>query len=409
MSCNSCSSQSCQSRTSTSPIKWRLDIRKVFRLLALISLGFAWYWGQQAHIPNWEQEILKLHPQAELKSIDQSTSLFTMINKGNRYFVSVATDNSYGGPITTATTISDIGLVKSVDILDHNDTPAYIQKLRNAGYFRRLQNKPLDSLQNWDKQLDAVSGATLSSNAIMRANTQASYQVATSQFGLTPQLKDKEITYTVNHALLAMLILLSIINIWLSNKKLKLAYVIGSTVIIGFMANQLISVGNFSGLLMGFTPTLSENLEFWILLGSVFIAIGVLGRNIYCGNICPFHGVQYVLHKLSSINLPMHPLILKYGRYIPKVGLWAALMIGFLTTNPSAGSYEPFSMIFSLQGEGIQWFILPSILIGAFFIPDMFCRFFCPVGEMLTTITNLRNNVVYQLKLFIKRDKGAEL
>jgi polyferredoxin len=78
-------------------------------------------------------------------------------------------------------------------------------------------------------------------------------------------------------------------------------------------------------------------------------------------------------------------------------------MIGLVTVNPSAGAYEPFSMIFSLQGDGIQWFIMPAVIVGCFFIPDMFCRFFCPAGEMLTLLVNLRNTLVYQIKQVAKR------
>lgn len=224
---------------------------------------------------------------------------------------------------------------------------------------------------------------------------------------MNPAPLETKVTFSMNHALLTLLIVLSVANIWLGNARLKLVYVLGSVAIFGFLANQMVNVGNFSGLLMGFGPTLEENLGFWILLGSVFVAIAMLGRNIYCGHICPFHGIQYLLHKIGNLNLPLPSVVLRYGRYVPKVGLWTALMIGLLTTNPSAGAYEPFSMIFSLQGEGVQWFIMPAVIIGAFFIPDMFCRFFCPAGEALTLLTNLRNNLVYQVKRLVKRNTGA--
>lgn len=407
MSCKTCSSQSCITRKPAPIVKWRLDISKVFRLFALITIACAWYWGQQSMRPDWKGDIQALFPNSVISSVQESDTEFKMRRLDNDYYVSVATDNSFGGPLTIASIITLGGKIESTEVLSHMDTPAYIQKLRNAGYFRQFKGKTVDFIPVRGKNWDAISGATLSSNAIMRANMQASHAIARDYFGLNPKPEESKINYTINHVLLALLILLSVANIWLGSSKLKLAYVLGSTAIIGFMSNQLISVGNFSGLLLGFIPTLAENLGFWILIGSVFAGMFVLGRNIYCGHICPFHGVQYLLHKIGNLNLPLHPLVLKYGRYIPKVGLWAALMIGFLTVNPSAGSYEPFSMIFSLQGEGIQWFILPSILIGSFFIPDMFCRFFCPAGEMLTLLTNARNKLIYNIKQLVKRDSGS--
>jgi len=409
VNCNDCASQSCQKMNSAPVIKWRLDYRKVFRLLAFISLALAWYWGQELNQPDWKKDIQNLYPKADISAISSSQTLFNMTLDDKHFYVSVATSNSFGGPLTIASTINKTGIVNSVDILRHGDTPAYIQSLKNAGYFRQFQRKNAGYTPHKGENWDAVSGATLSSDAIMRASTNASHLVAKQFFSLNPEPLQTKLSFTINHVLLMLIILLSVINIWLGNTKLKSAYIVASVVVVGFLANQMINVGNFSGLLLGFVPTLAENLGFWMLIGSVSITITVLGKNIYCGHICPFHGIQYLLHKISNLNLPLPSLVLKYGRYLPKIGLWTGLMIGLLTMNPSAGAYEPFSMIFSLQGEGIQWFIMPAVLIGSFFIPDMFCRFFCPAGEMLTLLTNVRNNLVYQVKQLLIRNKRDTL
>lgn len=404
MSCKDCSSLSCRAeKPRQEVIEWRLDYIKLFRLLALISLALAWYYGQLINQPDWQEDLQNLYPKVQIEALTDSTSQFSMQKNGQHFYLSVATENSYGGPLTLASVIDQQGKIQSVELLSHGDTPAYIQKLRYKGYFRQFKGKKADYLPEAGNNWDAVSGATLSSNAIMRANTRAAHIIAQQQFQLSPKSLENSIVYTIEHLLLAILILLSILNIWLSSSKLKLAYVLASVAVVGFMANQMINVGNFSAIFLGFLPSLSENLAFWILLGSVFASIIILGRNIYCGHICPFHGIQYLLHKIGNLNLPLSPFVLRFGRYIPYVGLWAALMVGLITSNPSSGAYEPFSMIFSLQGTGIQWFIMPAVIIGAFFIPDMFCRFFCPAGAMLSLMTNLRNRSVYQLKQLISR------
>ena len=43
-------------------------------------------------------------------------------------------------------------------------------------------------------------------------------------------------------------------------------------------------------------------------------------------------------------------------------------MLIFLSSHPTLGSYEPFALMFSLTGAGIQWYILPLSLIGSFFV-----------------------------------------
>jgi polyferredoxin len=82
--------------------------------------------------------------------------------------------------------------------------------------------------------------------------------------------------------------------------------------------------------------------------------------------------------------------VLKNARRMIFFLSWLALMLIFLSTYPALGSYEPFSMMFSLSGMGIQWYILPLSLFGSFLIPQFWCRLFCPVGLYLTELVRIR-------------------
>jgi hypothetical protein len=74
--------------------------------------------------------------------------------------------------------------------------------------------------------------------------------------------------------------------------------------------------------------------------------------------------------------------------------LLLSLMTIFLSSHPALGSYEPFAMMFSLNGVGIQWFILPLALIGSFFMSAFWCRFFCPCGHALTNLIQFRKKLI---------------
>lgn len=387
-------------------VEWKLDISKLFRLLALISLACALYIGTQINQIDWKSAVESAYPRSTVTALDETDSLFKMTHRDEDYYVSVATTSSYGGPITIASRVNMAGKVVSTDILQHKDTPAYIQRLHTKGLFRSFKSKPAERTPDVGHNWDAISGATISSMAIMKANTQASHKIASQFFAQSPTPLTEEIKLGVEHGLLALMLGLSFINIWLGNSKLKTAYTLVSIGVVGFMANQLISVANFSALFLGFIPSLSSNPAFWILLGSTLAVILVLGRNIYCGHICPFYALQHLLTKIGNLNLPLPRFVLMYGKYLPKIGLWAALMVAFITINPNAGAYEPFSMVFSLEGEGIQWFIMPIVLIGCFFIPDMFCRFFCPAGEMMSTLLRIRNRAIQSIKSLLPTKKG---
>jgi polyferredoxin len=87
--------------------------------------------------------------------------------------------------------------------------------------------------------------------------------------------------------------------------------------------------------------------------------------------------------------------------------LWLCLMIIFIGRLPAAGAYEPFAMMFSLEGVGIQWYILPLALIGSFFMSTFWCRFFCPAGNMFSHLLKLRKFVFKRFKE--KTDQGGTL
>ncbi|MDJ0829167.1 MAG: hypothetical protein QNI92_04895, partial [Desulfobacterales bacterium] len=92
------------------------------------------------------------------------------------------------------------------------------------------------------------------------------------------------------------------------------------------------------------------------------------------------------------------------------VGLmtWTALMLIFLSSHPTLGSYEPFSLIFSLTGTGVHWYILPLSLIGSFFVLNFWCRLFCPVGHTLNSIVRARKRVPGLSKKGAAKPKAEE-
>jgi polyferredoxin len=50
--------------------------------------------------------------------------------------------------------------------------------------------------------------------------------------------------------------------------------------------------------------------------------------------------------------------------------------------------------MFSLEGVGIQWYILPVALVGAFFMKIYWCRFFCPAGHAFNNLLKLRKKLI---------------
>ena len=176
-------------------------------------------------------------------------------------------------------------------------------------------------------------------------------------------------------------------------KTAKLIVMIGTLVFVGFYVNASLSLSNLAGILMGNIPAPAEHPLWWIMMTGVFGSILFLGRNIYCQQICPFMVVQDLAQKISGVKLKIDSRFQKRARTLIFSLSWVALMLIYLSAHPALGSYEPFAMMFSLEGLGIQWYILPASLLGAFFVPRFWCRLFCPVGLYLNEMVRLRRRV----------------
>jgi polyferredoxin len=144
---------------------------------------------------------------------------------------------------------------------------------------------------------------------------------------------------------------------------------------------------------MGYIPGLKQHPMWWIMMAGALGSVVILGRNIYCHQICPFKVVQDLLQKISGVKLRIKPEVQRKSRTLIFFLSWIALMLIFLSTHPALGSYEPFAMMFSLEGLGIQWYILPAAVLGSLFVPSFWCRLFCPVGLYLNEIVRMRRAI----------------
>ena len=100
----------------------------------------------------------------------------------------------------------------------------------------------------------------------------------------------------------------------------------------------------------------------------------------------------------KGINFKISPKLSRYLIKTPTFLLWLSLILILISKNPTLAAYEPFAMFFSLEGAGIQWYILPASLIGSLFISNFFCHYFCPVGASFRWLIEIRRNLINQLK-----------
>lgn len=378
---------------------------KGIRYAAYLSLFTAFILGMMTGEKDYEAMLIKKFGQKQLTKVNDDPVVFQLGKKidGFGNYVLIQEGQGYGGQFIVAVRIMDDARVHEVIFLDDKETPAFIQKTRDAHFIDQFIGKKVSDDFIVGEDIDAVSGATISSMAGTEAIRKGSHLAATHYFKLPPDWKKVPWKFGINEVLLLGIFILAFIPNIYRDKPWKYIYMVAAIAIVGFYLNAAVSIGSFSGLAMGNIPGIKDHIIWWTLTMGTVLGIALLGKNVYCYRICPFYGVQFLLNKISGSRLTLSPELLKRGRFMANFLLWLALLTIFLSSHPALGAYEPFAMMFSLEGIGVQWYILPVSLIGAFFIATYWCRFFCPVGNSLTQVLKWRKAIIDKVKTNYRR------
>lgn len=135
------------------------------------------------HIKVDEELILKLQEQ-ELDEIDKAYSgiyineinqAFDDNNKMIGYIIVTTTNNGYGGPITLALGYTVDGVMMGAEILSMSETADLGTKVNESEFKNQFNDKKEQGFRlikgevNADDEITAVSGATMSSSAVVNA------------------------------------------------------------------------------------------------------------------------------------------------------------------------------------------------------------------------------------------------
>jgi uncharacterized protein with FMN-binding domain len=352
---------------------------------------------------DYESMIRAHYPDQNLTLINEDPTVFSLEEEGN--YVIIAEGQGYGGPFVAGVRIMKDARIHEFTVLEDKETPAFLKRIQDARYIDQFIGKNVADDFIVGQDVDAVSGATVSTMAATEAVRRTAHTAAASYFKLEADWQRVPWGLGLGEVLVLALFVLAFFKKIHGRKPWKYIYMAATVAIVGFGLNAAISVGSLSGLMMGYIPGLRNHLIWWTLTVGTVAAVILLGRNVYCYRICPFYGVQFVLSKVGGVGLSLPPRLRRRTGDIANFFLWLALMIIFLSSHPALGAYEPFAMMFSLQGAGVQWFILPAALIGALLFPNFWCRFFCPAGNTLSTMLKLRKQTV---SLFKKGRQAGE-
>ena len=307
----------------------------------------------------------------------------------------------YGGPVPLKIHIKD-GRVAAVEAEPNAESPDFFNRAKEL--LNHWQNKSVD--EALAEEVDAVSGATFSSRAII-ANMQRglAYAKQHGQWGedgsvgalgtSAPPIVGSEdgsvgALETGASPIVALVVVLlgAVVPLFYNNRRLHLVQLAVNVVVLGLWTGTFVSYTLFLRVFAG-GVSLSAIGAFAAPLLMLIVALiyPLAGRSgHYCANICPFGSAQELAGKLSRRKLRITPRILKLLSVLRNL-LWGVLMALLLTGTCTAWiDYELFTA-FLYSSASVWVTVLAALfLVLSVWVPRPYCRFVCPTGALIKSV-----------------------
>lgn len=294
----------------------------------------------------------------------------------------------YAGAITLGLYISSQGDIDAVYYLSSQETSSYLRQIADTAFYQQFSGITLDGESH---KIDAVSGATISTQAMAKTITELLNKATESPLLL--YLEEDPVGTNINAELTAEWIIhIAFIALcfiyfwqpWLPRTRSRTTAVMFLSILyIGFYLNNSFT---YISLLH---PFLGVSVSMLVGLYCVLVLLGaVWDNNTYCKFVCPYGNVQRLVARL----LPnwrrvffMPPRWVGRARTLLTFVLVSGVVLGY----SEWASYELFPDLFGLEVSSF-WFgvALVTILIASIY-PMIWCRLLCPTGEVLDWLSDL--------------------
>jgi len=379
----------------------RTYVKEFFTILIpILLIGAAIIIGKYYEKQNSVEVLSKLYPNFEIsETSNESLYIISQNNEAIKY-ISLGESGGFGGKITVLSLIDSTGLITDIQVVNHSETHSFFEKVRDEKFLHEFIGHEFNELIKADVPIDAISGATYTSNGIQDAIMNSSIPLI-KQFNLASlQEKSKQIKIGIPEIALVLLYLIGFVISFLSKKMKSIIRWIAifiSIICIGFIGMKMLTISNIGVYLLGDFPDFSDYFFWYLLVSGILLGIIIQNKNHYCTWVCPFGSLQDVIGTIGNAK----PRLLKYRKYIKGFQSTIALiaiLIGLVYRNPAMTSYEIFSGVFTFTGSSLLFIVLGVTIILSLFIKNPWCNYLCPVKPSISFLRRIRRFVIPQKK-----------
>ena len=301
----------------------------------------------------------------------------------------------YGGPVPLRIHVSKDGVVAAIEAEPNAETPDFFNQAKLL--LTRWQGKTVDEAMAETDKVDAVSGATFSSNAII-ANMQRGLAYANRHTAQSKAADDASEAilkgsgsssasgWTIGGiAALIVVLMGAIVPLFYKSRRWHTVQLVLNVVVLGLWTGTFVS---FTLLMRLFSGGLSlaalATLAAPLLMVVVALFYPLAGKpGHYCAHVCPFGSAQELAGKLTRRKLRV-PVRLNKALNMFRTVLWAVLMVLLLTGTCVAWiDYELFTAFLYSSASVLVVVLAVLFLVLSVWVPRPYCRYVCPTGTLL--------------------------
>jgi hypothetical protein len=279
--------------------------------------------------------------------------------------------------------LDTLGAVAGIRVVEERETRVFWRMARAPEYFRALVGMRYDDIPYDYRSVVTVTGATLSTNAVVQSVRASVARVAGEAFDVRIPLPRRPFEFGLLEITILALFAVGMVGHRLRGpvrRRVRWSAQIVGLVVLGFWKDSPITLPKIAAMLSGFFPDPRTGLALYLLLAGFLLTSFFYGRNVYCLYACPFGAAQRVVGAIGGFRVSVPPQVARLLTAARDVAAFAALFLALFTLQPVVAGYEPFAALFSLHGTTLQWFLLFLVLVASLFLTEPWCAFLCPMG-----------------------------
>ena len=289
----------------------------------------------------------------------------------------------YAGPIKLLLALTKDGKIAGIRLLEHEETKNYVHAMETPEYLRQFLGKSVNDPFVVDRDIDGISRATVSVQALARTVKESSRTVASNVLGIKVREDEAKKGGGAGGLIYLTLFSTSFILYFATRRSRELLRIRDISLVLGFFIAGLYLSTPFSILhiynLLLLRP--SSSLLWYAIVISTIISIAVAGR-FYCGWLCPFGALSEFIGRLPFKKWHLPVELDDRWRRLKYWILGFVIVIVFVSRKAEFGNYETYITLFSYHGHFLAWSLVIVSLLASLRIERFWCRYLCPVAAL---------------------------